>query len=71
MGFKEYQQVINSKSSDADYQELLASAYEMSNRLNLKNDSVPSHPLSSKEIYTLLMLKNAKQDYPEALLSTI
>ena len=66
---KEYQRVINSKfNTDRFCQELLI-AYEMTNRLNLKNDSaVWGHPVPLKEIYKLLTLKqSAKQDYPEAL----
>ena len=66
---KEYQQVISSKfDADRFCQELLT-AYEMSNRLNLKNDSVLwGHPITLKEIYKLLTLKHStKQDYPEAL----
>jgi len=66
---KEYQQVINSKFN-ADYfcQELLV-AYEMTNRLNLKQDSALwGHPVTLKEIYKILTLKQSvKQDYPEAL----
>lgn len=66
---KEYQQVINSKFNAERFCQELLIAYEMTNRLTLKQDSaVWGHPVSLKEIYRLLTLKqSAKQDYPEAL----
>ena len=66
---KKYQQVINSKFNADRFCHELFIAYEMSNRLNLKNDSaVWGHPVPLKEIYQLLTLKQSvKQDYPEAL----
>ncbi len=67
--FKEYQQIVNSKfNADAFCQELLI-AYEMTNRLNLQKDSpLWGHPVTLKEIYKILTLKQSvKQDYPEAL----
>lgn len=65
---KEYQMLINSKFNAERFCEELLIAYEMANRLNLKQDSVVwGHPVSLKEIYKLLTLKHsAKQDYPEA-----
>ncbi len=66
---KEYQRVVNSKFNAERFCQELLSAYEMLNRLNLKQDSVVwGHPITLKEIYKLLTLKQtAKQDYPEAL----
>ena len=66
---KEYQQVINSTFDAERFCQELLSAYEMSNRLNLKNDFVVwGHPIPLKEIYRLLTLKHStKEDYPEAL----
>lgn len=66
---KEYQRVINSKFNAERFCQELLIAYEMGNRLNLKQDSVLwGHSVSLKEIYKLLTLKqSAKQDYPEAL----
>ena len=66
---KEYQQVVNSKFNAERFCQELLSAYEMLNRLTLKEDSVVwGHPVTLKEIYKLLTLKySAKQDYSEAL----
>ena len=66
---KEYQRVINSRFNAERFCQELLIAYEMGNRLNLKQDSVVwGHPVTLKEIYKLLTLKqSAKQDYPEAL----
>lgn len=66
---KEYQQVINSKFNAELFCQELLTAYEMTNRLNLKKDSVVwGHPVTLKEIYKLLTLKqSAKQEYPEAI----
>lgn len=66
---KEYQRVLNSKFNAEHFCQELLIAYEMTNRLTLKQDSaVWGHPVSLKEIYRLLTLKQSvKQDYPEAL----
>ena len=66
---KEYQQVVNSKFNAERFCQELLSAYEMLNRLTLKEDSVVwGHPVTLKEIYKLLTLKySAKLDYSEAL----
>lgn len=66
---KEYQKVINSKFNAERFCQELLSAYEMLNVLTLKKDAVVwGHPITLKEIYKLLTLKQtAKQDYPEAL----
>ena len=66
---QEYQRVVNSKFNAERFCQELLGAYEMLNRLNLKQDSVVwGHPVSLKEIYRLLTLKySARQDYSEAL----
>lgn len=68
---KEYQRVINSNFNANRFCQELLIAYEMLNRLNLKKDSVVwGHPITLKEIYRLLTLKqSANQDYPEAVFS--
>lgn len=66
---KEYQQVINSKFNAEHFCQELLVAYEMTNRLNLTKDTALwGHPVTLKEIYKILTLKQSvKQDYPEAL----
>lgn len=66
---KEYQRLINSKFNAELFCQELLTAYEMTNKLNLKKDSVVwGHPVTLKEIYKLLTLKqSAKQEYPEAI----
>lgn len=65
----EYQKVVNSKFNAEHFCHELLVAYEMLNQLNLKNDAVVwGHPITLKEIYKLLTLKQSvKQDYPEVL----
>lgn len=66
---KECQQVVKSKLNTERFCQELLSAYEILNRLTLKEDSVVwGHPITLKEIYKLLTLKHsAKQDYSEVL----
>lgn len=66
---KEYQRVVNSKLNTERFCQELLSAYEILNRLTLKEDSVVwAHPITLKEIYKLLTLKySAKQEYSEAI----
>lgn len=66
---KEYQRVVNSKLNTERFCQELLGAYEILNRLTLKEDSVVwGHPITLKEIYKLLTLKySAKQDYSEAI----
>ncbi len=66
---QEYQRVISTKFNAERFCQELLGAYEMLNRLNLKEESVVwGHPVALKEIYKLLTLKNSvKSDYSEAL----
>lgn len=66
---KEFQRVTNSKFNAEQFCSELLVTYEVLNKLNLKKDSVVwGHPVTLKEIYKLLTLKQSlKPDYPEAL----
>jgi hypothetical protein len=65
----QYRKVIESKFDATRFCRELLSAYEMLNRLVLKQEEVVwGSPVPLKDIYRVLTLKQAtRQDYPEAL----
>jgi len=65
----QYKRVVNSSFNADRFCRDLLSAYEIINRLALKQPDVTwGHPVPLKEIYKLLTLKQStRQDYPESL----
>lgn len=65
----QYKRVVESKFDADRFCKELLFAYELLNRLAMKQDHVTwEHPIPLKEIYRILTVKqSAKQDYPEAM----
>lgn len=65
----QYRRVVESKFDADRFCKELLFAYELLNRLVMKQDHVTwEHPIPLKEIYRILTVKqSAKQDYPEAM----